>query len=120
MEDLGSLSKIWKQDAKKPRLQDQKGGKKLAQRLSELNDGQFHTIKAHGGAECRRVVFSGDEDLEALAKDMSDDDIQALRRGGHDPLKIYAAYKKATENINGRPTLILPMTVKGYGLGRVG
>lgn len=110
---------LWSSDWDKL-LQDQKGGKKLAQRLSELNDGQFHTIKAHGGAECRRVVFSGDEDLEALAKDMSDDDIQALRRGGHDPLKIYAAYKKATENINGRPTLILPMTVKGYGLGEWG
>jgi pyruvate dehydrogenase E1 component len=101
-------------------LQDPKGGKKLAQRLSELNDGQFHTIKAHGGAECRRVVFSGDEDLEALAKDMSDADIASLRRGGHDPLKIYAAYKKATETKNGRPILILPMTVKGYGLGEWG
>lgn len=101
-------------------LQDQKGGKKLAQRLSELNDGQFHTIKAHGGAECRRVVFSGDEDLEALAKDMTDEDIQALRRGGHDPIKIYAAYKKAIEQANGKPTLILPMTVKGYGLGEWG
>ncbi|MEY8701871.1 pyruvate dehydrogenase (acetyl-transferring), homodimeric type, partial [Francisella philomiragia] len=101
-------------------LQDQKGGKKLAQRLSELNDGQFHTIKAHGGAECRRVVFSGDEDLEALAKDMTDEDIQALRRGGHDPIKIYAAYKKAVEQANGKPTRILPMTVKGYGLGEWG
>ncbi|MDE4969938.1 hypothetical protein, partial [Francisella tularensis] len=64
--------------------------------------------------------FSGDEDLEALAKDMTDDDIQELRRGGHDPLKIYAAYKKSVENPNGRPTLILPMNVKGYGLGEWG
>lgn len=110
---------LWSSDWDKL-LADAKAGNKLAQRLSELNDGQMHTIKAHGGAECRRVVFSGDEDLEALAKDMTDDDIQALRRGGHDPIKVYAAYKKATENANGRPTLILPMTVKGYGLGEWG
>ncbi|BCD89970.1 pyruvate dehydrogenase E1 component [Francisella halioticida] len=110
---------LWSSDWDKL-LQDPKGGKKLAQRLSELNDGQFHTIKAHGGAECRNVVFSGDEDLEALAKDMSDADIASLRRGGHDPLKIYTAYKKATETKNGRPILILPMTVKGYGLGEWG
>lgn len=101
-------------------LNDEKSGKKLADRLSSLNDGQFHTIKAHGAEECRKVVFSGDEDLEALAKDMSDDDIAALRRGGHDPLKVFAAYKKATEEANGKPTLILPMTVKGYGLGEYG
>lgn len=96
---------LWSSDWDKL-LQDPRGGKNLLKGY-ELNDGQFHTIKAHGGAECRRVVFSGDEDLEALAKDMTDDDIQALRRGGHDPLKIYAAYKKAVENPNGRPTLIL-------------
>ena len=51
---------------------------------------------------------------------MSDEDLEALRRGGHDPLKIYAAYKKAIENADGKPTLILPMTVKGYGLGEWG
>ncbi|AIT09947.1 pyruvate dehydrogenase [Candidatus Francisella endociliophora] len=110
---------LWSSDWDKL-LADAKAGDKLAQRLSELNDGQFHTIKAHGGEECRKVVFSGDEDLEALAKDMSDEDLQALRRGGHDPLKIYAAYKKAVETSNGKPTLILPMTVKGYGLGEYG
>ncbi|MDE5035939.1 hypothetical protein, partial [Francisella tularensis] len=57
---------LWSSDWDKL-LQDPRGGKKLAHRLSELNDGQFHTIKAHGGAECRSVVFIGDEDLEALA-----------------------------------------------------
>jgi pyruvate dehydrogenase E1 component len=110
---------LWSSDWDKL-LGDQKSGKKLADRLSSLNDGQFHTIKAHGAEECRKVVFSGDEDLEALAKDMSDADIAALRRGGHDPLKVFAAYKKATEEANGKPTLILPMTVKGYGLGEYG
>ncbi len=110
---------LWSSDWDKL-LADAKGGDKLAQRLSELNDGQFHTIKAHGAEECRKVVFSGDEDLEALAKDISDADIAALRRGGHDPLKVYAAYKKAVETSNGKPTLILPMTVKGYGLGEYG
>ncbi|QLE79967.1 pyruvate dehydrogenase (acetyl-transferring), homodimeric type [Francisella sp. Scap27] len=110
---------LWSSDWDKL-LADQKAGKKLADRLSSLNDGQFHTIKAHGAEECRKVVFSGDEDLEALAKDMSDADIAALRRGGHDPLKVFAAYKKATEEANGKPTLILPMTVKGYGLGEYG
>ncbi|OEZ33169.1 pyruvate dehydrogenase (acetyl-transferring), homodimeric type [Francisella endosymbiont of Amblyomma maculatum] len=110
---------LWSSDWDKL-LNDPKAGKKIQEKLSSLNDGQMHTIKAHGGAECRSVVFSGDEDLEAIANDMSDADLAALRRGGHDPLKIYAAYKKAVENANGRPTLILPMTVKGYGLGEWG
>ncbi len=100
-------------------LNDEKAGAKLRDRLSSLNDGQLHTIKAHGGAECRRVVFSGDPDLENLVKDMSDDDLKNLQRGGHDPLKLYAAYEKATTP-NGKPTLILPMTVKGFGLGEYG
>ncbi|APC96785.1 pyruvate dehydrogenase (acetyl-transferring), homodimeric type [Francisella frigiditurris] len=100
-------------------LKDPVAGRKLQDRLSSLNDGQFHTIKAHGGGECRQVVFSGDEDLENLAKGMTDDDLKALRRGGHDPVKIYAAYKKAVTP-NGKPTLILPMTVKGFGLGEYG
>ena len=100
-------------------LQDPIAGEKLKERLSSLNDGQFHTIKAHGGAECRQVVFSGDEDLENLVKDMTDDDLKALHRGGHDPVKIYAAYKRAVTP-NGKPTVILPMTVKGYGLGEWG
>ncbi|RUS69950.1 hypothetical protein EGW08_022292 [Elysia chlorotica] len=110
---------LWSSDWDKL-LSDPKAGKKLQDRLSSLNDGHLHTIKAHGGAECREVIFSGDEDLEALAKDMTDEDLAALRHGGHDPLKIFAAYKKAIEEPNGRPTLILPMTVKGYGLGEWG
>lgn len=117
--DWNVIKVLWSSDWDEL-LNDPIAGKKLQDRLSTLNDGQFHTIKAHGGAECRSVVFSGDEDLESLVKDMSDDDIAALKRGGHDPVKIYAAYKKAIEEPNGKPTLILPMTVKGYGLGEWG
>ena len=100
-------------------LNDPVAGRKLQDKISTLNDGQMHTVKAHGGAECRNVVFKGDEDLENLVKDMTDEDLRALRRGGHDPIKLYAAYKKAVTP-NGKPTLILPMTVKGYGLGEWG
>ncbi|MFZ9034598.1 MAG: pyruvate dehydrogenase (acetyl-transferring), homodimeric type [Francisellaceae bacterium] len=93
---------------------------KLQKRLAELNDGQLQFAQSHGGADLRQIIFGGDAELEAMVVDMSDDDIAGLMRGGHDPIKVYAAYKQATDNSDGRPTLILPMTVKAYGLGEWG
>src|SRR5690606_37285199 len=64
-------------------------------------------------------LFGSDTRLLALVDDLSDDDLRNLRLGGHDPVKVYAAYKAAVEH-RGQPTVILVRTVKGYGLGEAG
>ena len=92
---------------------------KLQKRLAELNDGQMQNCTAHGGGAIRETIFGGDEELEALVSDMTDKDLESLMRGGHDPKKVYAAYKKASESTD-RPTVVLAHTVKGYGLGEFG
>ncbi|MCF6766752.1 pyruvate dehydrogenase (acetyl-transferring), homodimeric type [Thiotrichales bacterium 19S11-10] len=92
---------------------------KLQQRLAELNDGQLQNCTAHGGSAIRETIFGGDSDLEALASDLSDEDLEKLMRGGHDPKKVYAAYQKAL-NSTDKPTVVLAHTVKGYGLGEFG
>ena len=79
-------------------------------------DGDYQTYKAESGAYIREHFFGRDERTAALVKDMSDDDIWNLKRGGHDYRKVYAAFKAATEH-KGKPTVILAKTVKGYGLG---
>lgn len=90
----------------------------LMQRLGEIVDGEYQTMKSKNGAYVRKVVFNTPE-LEALVADWSDEDIWQLNRGGHDPHKIYAAFKEAQE-ANEQPTLILAKTVKGYGMGGSG
>lgn len=87
----------------------------LAKRLGELVDGDLQTAAVRGGAYMRDFIFNTDE-LKKLVADLSDDDIAAMHRGAHDPVKIYAAYKAATEH-QGQPTVILAQGVKGYGLG---
>ncbi len=93
---------------------------KLQKRLAEMNDGQMQFARSHGGNDLRQTIFGGDPELEALGSGFSDEDVQNLLRGGHDPIKVYAAYQRATNNDTGKPTLILPLTVKGYGLGEWG
>ena len=90
----------------------------LMQRLGEIVDGEYQTMKSKNGAYVRKVVFNTPE-LEALVADWSDSDIWDLNRGGHDPHKIYAAFKEAQEATD-MPTLILAKTVKGYGMGSSG
>jgi pyruvate dehydrogenase E1 component len=90
----------------------------LMQRLGEIVDGEYQTMKSKNGAYVRKTVFNTPE-LEALVADWSDDDIWALNRGGHDPHKVYAAFKEAQEATD-QPTLILAKTVKGYGMGASG
>ncbi|EKD77149.1 MAG: hypothetical protein ACD_42C00464G0003 [uncultured bacterium] len=87
----------------------------LAKRLTECVDGDLQTAYVRGGAYTREFIFNTDE-LKALVADMSDDEITALNRGAHDPIKIYAAYQAATKH-QGQPTVILTQGVKGYGLG---
>ena len=75
-------------------------------------------IKADGGAYTREHFFGKYPELLELVADMTDDEIWHLHRGGHDPQKVYAAYHAATAQQNGKPTVILVKTVKGYGMGR--
>ena len=91
----------------------------LVQRVSEVVDGQFQKYVVAPGSYTRQHFFGVDPRLEAIVADLSDDQIHRLKRGGHDPLKVYAAYKAATE-LKGAPTVILAQTVKGYGLGEAG
>ncbi len=88
----------------------------LLRRMEECVDGDFQTFKAKDGAYIREHFFGKYPELLELVKDMTDDQLQHLHRGGHDAVKIYNAYKRAMEH-KGGPTVILAKTVKGYGLG---
>ena len=90
----------------------------LTERFSKLVDGESQRYAAFGGSELREHFFNTPE-LKELIEGWSDEDLGKLNRGGHDPIKVYAAYKRATEH-QGSPTVILARTVKGYGLGESG
>ena len=90
----------------------------LQTRMAEIVDGDYQNYKAKDGAFVREHFFNSPE-LKAMVAHMSDDDIWRLNRGGHDPHKVYAAYKKATDH-KGQPTVLLTKTVKGYGMGEAG
>jgi pyruvate dehydrogenase E1 component len=91
----------------------------LMHRMMEVVDGEYQTYKSESGAYVREHFFSTPE-LKALVADWSDDDIWNLNRGGHDPYKVYAAFHEATHRADGRPTVILAHTIKGYGMGEAG
>ena len=90
----------------------------LIQRMEACVDGEFQTCTANGGAYFREHFFGKYPELQALVQHLSDDDIAKLRRGGHDPLKVHAAYHQAMQS-NGKPTVVLAHTVKGYGIDDV-
>ncbi|SLN61417.1 Pyruvate dehydrogenase E1 component [Roseivivax jejudonensis] len=92
---------------------------KLRQLMDETIDGDYQTFKSKDGAYIREHFFGKYPETAELVKDWSDDDIWALRRGGHDPKKVYNAYLRASKT-NGQPTCILVKTVKGYGMGSAG
>ncbi|WP_019624984.1 pyruvate dehydrogenase (acetyl-transferring), homodimeric type [Thioalkalivibrio sp. ALJT] len=91
----------------------------LQKRMMEAVDGDFQNYKANDGAYVREHFFGKYPELKAMVANMSDEDIWRLNRGGHDPVKVYAAYKAAAEH-KGQPTVILAHTVKGYGMGSAG
>ncbi len=91
----------------------------LLKRMEDALDGDYQNYKNKGGAYTRENFFGADPKLLEMVANMTDDDIWALNRGGHDPQKVYAAYHKAV-NTTGKPTVILAKTVKGYGLGVIG
>ncbi|BDX05619.1 pyruvate dehydrogenase (acetyl-transferring), homodimeric type [Planctobacterium marinum] len=92
---------------------------KLMDLMMETVDGEYQNFKAKGGAYTREKFFGKYPELKEMVANMSDDDIWRLNRGGHDPVKVYAAYDKATKT-KGRPQVILAKTVKGYGMGTAG
>lgn len=91
----------------------------LQKRMDEVCDGELQNYKYNGGAYTREHFFGKYPELLELVKDLSDDDLMYLNRGGHDPYKVYAAYAQAVEK-KGQPTVVLAMTVKGYGTGEAG
>ncbi len=91
----------------------------LAKRLGEMVDGEYQKLIVESGAYIRQHVFGGDPRLLKMVEDIPDEKLHALRQGGHDPKKVYAAYKAAVEH-KGSPTVILARTIKGYGLGEAG
>ena len=105
---------IWGSDWDALFARDTKG--LLLKRMEECVDGDFQNFKAKDGAYLREHFFGKYPELLALVADKTDDELGHLHRGGHDPVKIYNAYKQAVEH-KGGPTVILAKTVKGYGLG---
>ena len=91
----------------------------LQQRMDEVCDGELQNYKYNGGAYTREHFFGKYPESLKLVEHLSDKDIMYLNRGGHDPYKIYAAYAEAVAT-EGRPTVVLAMTVKGYGTGEAG
>jgi pyruvate dehydrogenase E1 component len=91
----------------------------LAKRLGEMVDGEYQKLIVEPGAYLREHVFGSDPRLLKMVESMTDDELHDLRYGGHDPKKVYAAYKAAVEH-KGSPTVVLARTIKGYGLGEAG
>ena len=96
-------------------LEKDKSGK-LVQLMNECVDGEYQSFKAKGGAYIRKEFFGRYPETAALVADMSDEELGKFRRGGHDPQKVYNAYKQAVD-FKGGPSVVLAKTVKGYGLG---
>jgi pyruvate dehydrogenase E1 component len=108
---------IWGSDWDPLFAQDEEGA--LVRKLESMCDGEYQKLRVESGAYIREKVFAGDERLERLVAGYTDEQIWHLRLGGHDPKKVYAAYKAAFEH-EGAPTVILAHTIKGYGLGEAG
>ena len=92
---------------------------RLRQLMDETVDGDYQTFKSKDGAYIREHFFGKYPETAALVEDWTDDQIWALRRGGHDPEKVYTVFKRASET-QGQPSCLLIKTVKGYGMGSAG
>lgn len=108
---------IWGRDWDPLLAQDTTG--ELVERMGEVVDGQYQKYTVESGAYAREHFFGKSPRLLEMASRLTDQEIRRLRRGGHDPRKVYAAYKAAVEH-KGQPSVILAMTVKGYGMGEAG
>jgi len=90
----------------------------LVKRMMECVDGEYQNFKSKDGAYVRENFFNTPE-LKKLVEDLTNRDIWELNRGGHDPIKVFAAYQQAVTHL-GQPTVILAKTIKGYGMGESG
>jgi len=88
----------------------------LVRRMEEVVDGEYQKYAVEGGAYIREHFFGKYPELLKMVEHMSDEELANLKRGGHDPLKVYSAYKAASE-FKGAPTVVIAKTVKGYGMG---
>jgi pyruvate dehydrogenase E1 component len=91
----------------------------LVKRMGEITDGQYQKYFVESGAYFRHNLFGSDPRLLKMVEHLSDEQLSRMRLGGHDPIKVYAAFKAATEH-KGAPTVVLAKTIKGYGLGEAG
>ena len=108
---------IWGDDWDPLLEQDADGS--LAQRMNEVVDGQYQKYSVSDGSYIRHDFFGTDPKLAAMVEHHSDEQLQKMRRGGHDPEKVYAAYQQAIAH-KSAPTVILAKTIKGYGMGEAG
>jgi len=108
---------IWGSDWDELIEKDETG--KLLERMEEVIDGELLKYVVEGGEYFREHFFGKYQETLDLVSHISDDELIKMKLGGHDPVKMYAAYKEATEH-KGRPTVILARTIKGYGLGEAG
>ena len=91
----------------------------LVKRMGEITDGQYQKYFVESGAYFRHNLFGSDPRLLKMVEHLSDEQLSRMRLGGHDPIKVHAAFKAATEH-TGAPTVVLAKTIKGYGLGEAG
>jgi len=112
-----AIKVIWGSDWDALLAQDHEG--LLVKRMGEIVDGEYQKYTVEGGAYIRERFFGADPRLLKMVEHLSDEQLSKLRLGGHDPQKVYAAYKAAVEN-TGSPTVILARTIKGYGMGEAG
>ncbi|RLS30541.1 MAG: pyruvate dehydrogenase (acetyl-transferring), homodimeric type [Planctomycetota bacterium] len=108
---------IWGEEWDALLARDEKG--LLVKRMGEVVDGQYQKYVVMPGGYIRDHFFGDDPELAEMVSHLSDEKIKKLRRGGHDPEKVYAAYKAALD-CKGRPSVVIAKTIKGYGLGEVG
>ncbi|WP_132207188.1 pyruvate dehydrogenase (acetyl-transferring), homodimeric type [Kribbella steppae] len=102
---------IWGREWDNLLAQDHDGA--LVNKMNTTPDGQFQTYSVESGEYIRNNFFGGDQRLQAMVRNLSDEDLRKLPRGGHDYRKVYAAFKSATEHV-GQPTVILAQTIKGW------
>jgi len=108
---------IWGSEWDKILSRDKEGI--LIKKFGEMVDGDFQTIRARGPEYLREKVFGDDPKLMALVEDISNEELWQMTRGGHDPRKVYAAFSAAIK-YEGKPTVILVKTIKGFGMGQAG
>src|SRR5664280_501607 len=100
-------------------LLDKDSEGKLVKRMGEVVDGQYQKYSVESGKYVREHFFGANDDLKEMVKNFTDEQLRKMKRGGHDPEKVYAVYKAAVTH-EGQPTVILAKTIKGYGLGESG